>query len=807
MDKNDMLRLLENADDSIIGELTELCEPLDGSADERIFSMIEKKCVLGKAYSEGFEDAVEGVDVYMKKIWKKALTAAAAVIVLAGGAAGGIALLKSKNSVQPMASVSSGQDAAVFAFLGGNYENGLLYNTGGGETIEYYLDYETLEKSPMCAVPNCTHTISSCLAKEMGVNPVIYNDYVYYFSCMHGFREVPEGHQFYMSSKLYRARLDSSETELVCEFSDCEPDDWNSAFILMGNTLWFIGDDKNIKETELSKESHYMPSSDTPGAHFMCSIDLDTGEYINHGQICEEYRQSEYWEQCNGAWLKGIYNGKLQISLEYGLTDHSNDFQDIDAALENYRMNDPDETRVFRNYEYDIETGECVKTDRHYCAAAYGDTFVGCDFQPGYSYDLYVEHGGETHIFENADINVNILGDKLFMMNGTWIDMSDWSEHKLPEEARSFLRCGEYNGSYIFLNTKYKAFKFTEEELRGNTAALSDASHYFYNFGTRDCGIGAVYADSNTMLLDYDTMQKVPLCAVPNCNHIGSDCLANMAKYPVIYNNDVYFFTHTEGMEETKDGPKFVMHSVLKKASLDSSEVEDICEFTDAIPRNEETILIYKNKLYFEAYDPDIEADPYGGASWGSGGGIDYLCSIDLAEKKYKNYGSICYVEDKYPAADNSSHAYITGFYNGKIYIDYIFTKEMFDPLVNTGEPEWTYYNLEFDPETEQYTESDLPTAVYASGNVYSYLDEKNSKLHIIKNGEDNAIDYEYYTNSAAILNNKLFVNGGWVDISDMSMHYLEPGYQGIAYYDGCYILQKEGNKFEKLTEEELRAL
>lgn len=470
MENMDVFGLLEDADDSVIDRLDALCEPLDSSADKRIFSLIQKKSRRKIIINdEEYEDVVEGVDVYVKRPFKKVLAAAAVLLVVAGGAAGGMALLSQRKHIEPTASVSSGENldnALVFSFLGGNYEKGLLFNTGGSNTIEYFLDYETLEKSPMCAMPNCTHTTSTCLAKDMGVNPVIYGDCIYYFKCSHNFKEVPEGHQFYMSSKLYRAKLDSSETELVCEFTDCVPDDWNSAFILIGNTLWFIGDDKNPRDTEYSKELHYMPSSDTPGAHFMCSIDLDTGKYTNHGQICEEYRESDYWEQGNLATLKGIYNGKLQISLEYGLTDHSNDGQDMEAAMDKARNSDPDETRVFCNYEYDTKTGECVKTDRHYCAAAYGDTFVGCDFQAGFTYDLYIEHGGETHVFENADIDVYLLGDKLFMKNGTWIDLNDWSEHELPEEVKSFSSCGESNGSYIFLNNQRQAFKYTEEELR-----------------------------------------------------------------------------------------------------------------------------------------------------------------------------------------------------------------------------------------------------------------------------------------------------------------------------------------------------
>lgn len=335
---------------------------------------------------------------------------------------------------------------------------------------------------------------------------------------------------------------------------------------------------------------------------------------------------------------------------------------------------------------------------------------------------------------------------------------------------------------------------------------------HFYGLAVRDCDTGATYTlsgyiDSKSMYLDYATMETTPLCAMPNCSHTISSCLANMAQYPVIYKNYMYFFTYSQGFEETKDGPEFVMHSSLKKASLDNSEVQVVCEFDDSIPRNDETMVICDNKLYFIAYDPDVETDAYGGSAWSNVGGIDYLCSVDLDTKEYRNYGNFCYVEDEYPSADQSSHSYITGIREGKIYLDYIFSKEGINE--NTIVPEWTYYNFEFDTKTEKFVESELPAALYADDDIYCWLDSENEKLHIIRNSKEHILDYTYYTNAAQLLNGKLFVNGGWVELSDMTMHSFPDDvyYQAVAFYDGSYILSNSSNSFTKLTEDDLRAL
>lgn len=341
-----------------------------------------------------------------------------------------------------------------------------------------------------------------------------------------------------------------------------------------------------------------------------------------------------------------------------------------------------------------------------------------------------------------------------------------------------------------------------------------DMTPHFYNIGFRDQSVGGTYttygANQMTLYLDYATMEKTALCAVPNCNHTTTSCLAAQAKDPVMVGDYIYYFVHNEDMKETSDGPRFEMNSKLMKASLDNSETEEVCKFADAIPRENDALAVIGNKLYFIGYDPDVQVDEYGGASWGSGGGFDYLCSVDLGSGAYTNYGLICYVEDEYPAANNSSRAYLSGADNDKIYITYSFTKEAYDPMNDPDTlPEFTFYSFEFDLETEEYTESELPAALFAGEGVYAWLDDEGDKLHVIKDGEEHVLDYVYFSNRAYKLNGKLFLGGGWVDLSDMSVHYFDEQRGGVAmaYYDGCYIMGFGDNSYEKLTEEELLAL
>lgn len=343
-----------------------------------------------------------------------------------------------------------------------------------------------------------------------------------------------------------------------------------------------------------------------------------------------------------------------------------------------------------------------------------------------------------------------------------------------------------------------------------------DTTPHFYGLNLRDYGEGGTYttrgANPMTFYLDYATMEKTALCAVPNCNHTTTSCLAAQAQNAVIAGDYVYYFIHNEDMKETSEGPRFVIDSRFMRASLDNSETELVCQFADAIPRDEDTLAVVGNKLYFIGYDPDVQVDEYGASSRKSGGGFDYLCSIDLSSGAYKNYGLICYVEDEYPGADQSSRAYLTAADNGKIYITYSFSKERYDPINSPDKiPEWTHYNFEFDIETEEYSESELPPALCAKDGVYAWLDDKGGKLHIIKDGEEHVLDFPNYLNAANVLNGKLFLGESWVDLSDMTLHYIESqglSYAAEAYFDGCFIMSCNGtNTYEKLTEEELLAI
>ncbi len=341
---------------------------------------------------------------------------------------------------------------------------------------------------------------------------------------------------------------------------------------------------------------------------------------------------------------------------------------------------------------------------------------------------------------------------------------------------------------------------------------------------------GMIYvsgSNSNKVVqfLDFNSLNKSVLCAVPNCTHSPSsgECLSKLVgEHPVLIGDSIYFFrvngSHDIGeIIETPDGPEFFIESKLMKVSLDTSVAETVCEFNDSIPRYLDDIIVIDNLMYFAAFDPDPDIDDTSVAGWANGGGYDFLCSINLDTGEYTNYGSICYVEDQYPAADNSASARLVGYYEDKLWLSYSFLKD--EPVFDkeTGDfmspPEFITYTFEFDPETKQYTQSDMPAPLSIIDGYYIYRETDNgaSTFMAMKNG----VVYNTYLNSDLILNGKCCEQGfeeasSWVTIGEDKVHTIGGEYEGYyiaAFNDEKYVLINDKHNAVKLTEEELLAL
>ncbi len=343
-------------------------------------------------------------------------------------------------------------DMVYFSNTGSVYNGGFIYKFGI-DSPTYFLDLNTQEKSALCAVPNCTHRISSCLAQQAGDKPVFYKDCVYYFVSSFGYEEVPEGHRFYMKSTLYKAKLDSSEAEKVIEITDCVPTE-GGGIVLDGNTIWFIGDDKSPIPENVYDDT-WISESATPGSHFVCSINLDTEEYKNFGSITDEDKQYPCRSQCNNANIRGIYKDKLVIDYQYAFKDMEN------AVMGDYK---PTDYVKFLSFEFDTKTETLTQNERPAPIAADENVYIGYDFAEN-TMTVIADSGERNYNYDELSASVAACNGKFFGLT-KWIDTADFSEHTYPESIDEWVNVAYHNGSYYFLTTKGKTIEISEEMMK-----------------------------------------------------------------------------------------------------------------------------------------------------------------------------------------------------------------------------------------------------------------------------------------------------------------------------------------------------
>ena len=327
------------------------------------------------------------------------------------------------------------------------YENGVVI----GDKLSEFLDFETMIKAPLCASPNCTHTTYACLAKNVGIMPVFYNKYIYYFESNEGnVRETPEGKEFYIESRMKKASLASSEIQNVCEFDDCVPNINYESYVLYNNLLYFIGDDRNPKKDAYGGYSY----GNVGGAFFLCSIDLDTGEYINYGSVYEGYKQYEGASVSYRCKINGVYHGKMYMQCSFVKEYASPDDKDTEW------------TRVVFEFDFDSKTWkECDMPASRYMT---NEVYTYYD-ENNKALNLITDTGTKTVSLKNENIIgepvvMSIYNNKLFLSDlGKWFDLSDMSIHSM-EDYKFYWVVGYYEGNYILVQNE-DHLKLTEDEL------------------------------------------------------------------------------------------------------------------------------------------------------------------------------------------------------------------------------------------------------------------------------------------------------------------------------------------------------
>lgn len=160
-------------------------------------------------------------------------------------------------------------------------EKEAVYNSGNGNTS--VVNYETLETSGICNIPNCSHTVSSCLVQSLKTAahiPTIYNNCAYYFMNISGFTDIEGKRVLDLNTYVMKYDFSKNETEKI---ADIEGINFNSdgGTYLVGSELYFIANFGNPRFDEAGN----VTSTSSGGEGNLYSIDLSTADVSDYGRI------------------------------------------------------------------------------------------------------------------------------------------------------------------------------------------------------------------------------------------------------------------------------------------------------------------------------------------------------------------------------------------------------------------------------------------------------------------------------------------------------------------------------------------
>ena len=336
------------------------------------------------------------------------------------------------------------------------YDNGYIYHYDDMYgSMSDFVDFDTLEYSPLCAVPNCNHNTSSCSAREIGSCPLLYNDYIYYFVSNSEINETKDNREFIMNAKLMKMKLNSSETQKVAEFHDCIPDT-HDGFVVKDEVLYFQADDMNPQQDGYGNFFY----SEGGGTHFLCSIDLSSGKYTNYGSIYDGDKQYEAANTSSSAMLMGIRGDNIYI-------DYS--FMKEEVPEEKYMEEDFLLSKCFSHVVMTFDINNKTFTETQYPNISYVDG----DYLAYYNESdnsVIIECENEEKIIPDTytSFYALILDDKFWSYpdENIWYDLSDMSKHGKGHDGEISYILGYYNGKFIVKTIGMNFKALTEEELR-----------------------------------------------------------------------------------------------------------------------------------------------------------------------------------------------------------------------------------------------------------------------------------------------------------------------------------------------------
>lgn len=273
------------------------------------------------------------------------------------------------------------------------------------------IDYETMETSLLCHIPNCSHSNSECLVnilKNSSQLPIIYNNCAYYFINFSSYKEVDGKTTLDLKTQVQKYDFNNRTITNVAEIEGANANDSGGCY-LIGSDYYFTTNYGNPTYDELGNVS----SSKGGGGGNLFSVNLENGKITDYGEIFDyEKLKTTYPAARNSTsmYLMGKIDNELYIRVSYVK----------DEVTDEMMMNGINPLWYGSTYSFDLNTHEFEKRD---------DTFSLCYMN---GYHVYLSENSDSKLMiENIETGEVYDGPETFAYNAiTVFDDKLWYESK-----------------------------------------------------------------------------------------------------------------------------------------------------------------------------------------------------------------------------------------------------------------------------------------------------------------------------------------------------------------------------------------
>lgn len=359
------------------------------------------------------------------------------------------------------------------------YENGLLYTVANSSgTKACFLDYETMNGVPLCNKPNCSHSDSSCISNLCAGSflvPVIYNDYVYWFTSDYEIVDSEDGKSQTadMHTKCMRAKLDTGMVETFAEIDGVFMKN-QIDLAIVNDTLYIIGS-KEIYQDETDGTWGGFSRS---GEQYLYSLNLNSGEVYNYGLINDAPTAKYNWSYGASLWsevkMEGIYNDKLYLYYRYVENpDIIIDYLNTDWVENGNPRNDI--PWIIENKCLDLKTGEITVSELPYAWCIGENHYV---YEENGTFYILDETGKKTaaeNMYDNRTYDFTFVNNKLWKGSvNQGFDLDTGREFSFSDKYadKDAMVMDFVDNQYIVRYTENNILKFdrvSEEDLIGES--------------------------------------------------------------------------------------------------------------------------------------------------------------------------------------------------------------------------------------------------------------------------------------------------------------------------------------------------